>query len=349
MTQKLLPASYIIVPSKRQGQTVQVENGDVCSGAGIVVADRIRRGSKDYSSQLWLFDGRYFLAAKNPIYCIDFGPSARNRVLQLKFYKYYTIGITGAKGWWTVKNWGSIVSERKRVSWRWDLEGSTVVYKAPDSNRMHRNYKPSDRCYWRLEMVTSPVQRLGFGPFYRVRTCVIVPAHSLGKTVQLADGSTEKGTKIILANRAPIGQGNQLWIWDGSRFRSAKDPSKCLVATGGSSTRNPGYVELGVVEDYFGGRIARNRNKHWQYKARWVVIRNHATGLNLIRSKRFGRSSWVYGKHTGINRYDMHREAPITITAYISCWWKIEMVRGGPTGCNPPPRPDSRHSHHSHL
>jgi len=331
MTQKLLPACYIIVPSERQGKTVQIENGKVDSNVAIVVGDRIPRGRKDFSSQLWLWDGTYFHLAKHPSYCIKRGGGSRHGE-GLKLGNY-TIGKHGG---WTF-DLGTITSNSVK-SIRWDLEGNTVV-----QNRKLR----SATCFWRLEMVTSNVRRLGFGPFYREQTCVIVPAHSLGKTVQLDDGSTEEGTLIRLANRRPNGQRNyvnQLWLWNGTTFRSAKDPSKALYVTGPTRGGSLGYVKL--------GEVARLEKRRGQINlARWVVKRNFATGLYQIRSANFGQFGWFPFTFVGANDIDDHGDTPIHIRRGWTCFWKIEMVRGVPTK-GPPARPDqhhSRHTHHSHL
>jgi len=66
--------------------------------------------------------------------------------------------------------------------------------------------------------------------------CLIVPLKNPGKTVHLGNkGSTNNGTTIYLWDRLPENDSaylNQVWLWNGKNFQSAKNPKKALVLQG---------------------------------------------------------------------------------------------------------------------
>jgi len=313
----IFPGTYIIVPSRCQQRTVQILNGRAEDKNKIVVSNRIPRGRNHDINQLWLWDGEYFQCAKNPCYCIWVG--GRNGVpLQLGKYGYHpnTRKVRRGAGAWDYE-WGTITSA-SLGGLHWSLKdtgNNSPVITVNGKSKV-------DDCFWRLEKVGHEQVDLGFGPFYREQTCVIVPAMSPGKTVHLDDGRTENGTKIVLFDRKPVGNKNyvnQLWLWNGEVFRSAKDPTKCLYI----SSRK-GYVQLGEIS----AASVRGKKKNL-----WKVKRNHVTGLCTITNGGFGGvSHWITPDLEG------HNHTPvITLNTFSTVGlWTIQMVPAGPEKCFTP-------------
>lgn len=301
----MFPGTCIIVPSMCQEKTVQIQNGRTEKGKAVVVCDRIPRGRENYIDQLWLWDGEVFQSAKHPSYCIA------------KIFKSYcTLELTGAlsqskKSMWKLE-WGTMFNYHGK-GWVWHLLETGNNSKIEIVR--YRASKKKDYCFWKVEMVpgAEPLN-FDFGPFHKEYTCVIVPAHSPGKTVHLDDGRTENGTKIVLHDRIAFGDRNdmnQLWLWDGETFRSAKDPRKYLYLRSKTSGT---HVELDDSLDVL------------HYK--WIVKRTNATGLYVIFNGRYGTHSWVTDDLEG------HNYTPIVINNQTrTCFWKIEMVPEGPERC----------------
>jgi len=69
--------------------------------------------------------------------------------------------------------------------------------------------------------------------------CLIVSLKSPGKTVHLDAGSTSNGTRIHLWDKLSANHRdylNQVWLWDGKVFRSAKNRNKSLRLDGQRTT-----------------------------------------------------------------------------------------------------------------
>jgi len=300
------PSTYMIVPSLCPEKTVQIQRAE--HGKEILVCDRIPRGRENYRDQLWLWDGTKFQCAKHPSYCISY----RAVIIRGKLRKYCELGYTGKRNTSWIYDWGTLtLSKARRFVMHLTETGNNSNVECAEERRRK---KP---CYWRLEMVPAAEPlNFGFGPFHREYTCVIVPAHSLGKTVHLDGGRTENGTKIVLNNRKAFGHRNhmnQLWLWDGKTFRSAKDPSKYLYVRAKNT-----HVEL---DD-------RRPGTHYT----WTVKRNVHTGLCAIyNTARFGTHCWITDDLEGHNYTD------IGISNQRKCFWKIEIL---PKGAMVPEEPE---------
>jgi len=325
MKQHLFPGTYIIVPSICQEKTVQILDGRTEKGNKVVVCDRISRGRRNYSDQLWLWDGSYFRCAKHPTWCIKSSQPA------------LTIATVGSFRVWRY-NLGIITVARG--AYFWHLKETANNSPVESTNRLRKRHD----CFWKLEQVPGAEQvNLGFWPIYQEITCVIVPAMSPGKTIHLERGRTEKGTKITLLNRKPVGHNNyldQLWLWDGKYFRSAKDPSKCLYCSARSHGRN---IQLDDFESASSKRGSRGRHE-------WVVTRNNVTGLCLIQN--YGLGLWKMST-PGL---EGHNHTPVCLghLNFGAVLWEIEMVPKGPERCGFTPTPSHSHGFtptpsHSHL
>jgi len=105
-----------------------------------------------------------------------------------------------------------------------------------------------------------------------VRACLIVPVKNPKKTVHLAsvDGEASNGTVIQLWDRIPRenkAYSNQVWLWDGTLFRSSKDHSKCLQLVYGK-TENGTQIQLWNT---FSPAHPRARNQEWLLRNKNIV------------------------------------------------------------------------------
>merc|ERR1719186_600657 len=91
---------------------------------------------------------------------------------------------------------------------------------------------------------------------------VIVPAKCPGKSLHLQGGSTGPGTKIVLGDQLPLWHQNfrnNLWIFDGTVFRSVKNGTKCIHLCEGQ-TSNGTKIQL---MDYQRVGSASRANMEW--------------------------------------------------------------------------------------
>ena len=101
---------------------------------------------------------------------------------------------------------------------------------------------------------------------------VIYPSKARGKKIlQIAEGKTANGTKIVsfdeLKPNNPFFE-NQVFLWNGVTFRSAKNPNKCIETPG--PTRNGTKNQL---DDFRRGNI----NQQWKKEGPNIVSRKNAS------------------------------------------------------------------------
>jgi len=101
--------------------------------------------------------------------------------------------------------------------------------------------------------------------------CLIVPLKSPGKTVQLEDGHTHNGAKIILNDKIPYGNHHiqrQMWFWDGALFRSFANPNKCLSLKGQSTSNGTLIILDDIVR-----RGTRGNDQEWSIEGDMIINR----------------------------------------------------------------------------
>jgi len=102
--------------------------------------------------------------------------------------------------------------------------------------------------------------------------CVIYPHKARGKkTLQIAKGITANGTKIVVSDELERSNpffSNQVFLFNGVTFRSAKNPNKCIQTPG--STKNGTDIQL---NDFLKGNI----NQQWMRQGPYIVSRKNTT------------------------------------------------------------------------
>jgi len=305
-----------IVPLKAPGKTVHLDNGRTSNGTKIQLWNRLPRGHKDFLNQLWLWDGTIFRSAKNPGKCLHLdGGRTRN----------------GTK----IQVWDVLPRDaHNHANQAWRLEAKNIVSRKNNSGCWHLdkghtgngtkihlwNLKNHPNGVWKLAVLKNPVPGVGRPPManmnrmkdHRQGLCMIVSLKAPGKTVHLVGGRTGNGTRIQLWNKLPVSHkdyGNQLWVWDGTIFRSGKNRSKCLHLAGGR-TRNGTKIHLWDVLH----RGAKNQsNQEWRLEGKNIVSRKKPSAcwhLNLGHTRN-GTKIHIWNKLNHKNGV-----------------WRVEMVKG---------------------
>merc|ERR1739841_28965 len=117
----------------------------------------------------------------------------------------------------------------------------------------------------------------------KMALCFIVPEKAPGKTVHLVRGGTNNRTKVQLWDRLTKGHKsfqNQVWIFDGTIFRSRKNPSKCLHLVRGK-TSNGTRIQLWDVLQKNDKNVL---NQMWKLEGKSIVSRkDNGACWHLVR------------------------------------------------------------------
>jgi len=299
---------FLIVPRKAPGKTVHLDRGNTSNGTKIQLWDRLPRRHKHFENQLWIWNGTLFVCYSNPIKCLHIaGGNTKN----------------GTK----IHLW-DILSKRHpdRLHQEWRRQGENIVSRDNLSACWHLdmghtgngtkiqlwNVKNHENSRWRLVRVHPLVNLLKRLKFRRNNLYVIAPLKAPGKTVQLVRGRTSNGTKIQLWDRLPLGHkdyDNQLWLWDSTIIRSAKDINKCLHLDGGR-TGNGTKIQLW---DVLKRRHHDFRNQQWRRQGKNIVSMKNASACWHLQ---YGNT----GNRTKIQLWDKKNHA--------NGAWKVDKVFG---------------------
>jgi hypothetical protein len=221
---------FVIVANKNRRKVVHLEGGRTSNGTLIQVRDRLAPNDRYFKNQLWVWTGTLFKSFKNPIKCLHLAGGGVGNGTKIMLFDI----LSNRHPYRLNQEWrieaANIVS-RKNTSACWHLEGG---HTGNGTKIQLWNLKNHVNGSWRFRKVgrKSP----GRVSFRRRTLCMIVPLKCPGKTVHLVGGRTGNGTKIQLWDRVPLGHDsydNQLWLWDGTIFRSSKNARKCLHLDGG--------------------------------------------------------------------------------------------------------------------
>jgi len=221
----------LIVPLKSPGKTVQLEHGHTNNGTKLIVSEKISSyNGHNIQRQMWFWDGEYFRSFANPIKCLSLqGRSTNNGTL-------IVLGDIVSKGRndSTTQRWrieGKMIINRKAPSMAWNLKDGKT-----NNGTQIQVWKRNDEDYgWNVQLVEAD-------PWNDMRLrgrCVITCFTKPGKTIQLENGNTAAGTELVIRDRIAVDDRNfedQLWLWDGLRFRSGKDPTMSLQLQLGRTT-----------------------------------------------------------------------------------------------------------------
>jgi len=254
----------MIVPMSNRTKAVHLNGGRVKNGTRIHLWAKAKPGDKNFANQLWVYKDKKFICYKNPIKCLHLvhGKTRNGTKLQL---------------WDRLRD-----NNPRRSNQEFRLLRKNIVsMKNPDacwhlaygrtSNGTKiqlwdaKNHKNGS---WALVKVKARVRP----SFRRICLCMIVPMKSQRKTVRLVGGKTSNGTKIQLGDRIRLGDAGyekQLFLFDGSTFRSSKDIGKCLRLMKGS-TKIGTPIVLGNFEK-------GNVNQLWDKRKANIVTKKRSS------------------------------------------------------------------------
>jgi len=297
---------HLIVPMKSPGKTVQLADGSTSNGTKIQLGERLPVGHPDFNNQTWLWNGTIFRSGKDPRKCLQLEGGKTSNGTKILLYDMVGNNVNNA---WGLDKRMNIVS-RKDPSVCWNLDGGKV---SQGTQILVWNTKNHQNSVWNVEKldvkVPGPMGMTGMGnPSMLGMTPMVNPAMPMGmttmgmnpmgnlnlrdariivpqknqrKTVQLAGGRTSNGTRIIVGDRLPYGHKdymNQVFLWDGNRFRSAKDPSKSITLDHGRSNNGSKLQLWDIIHKQSGN------DENFQ---KFVLVQNR-----FIRTARFAMRCW---------------------------------------------------------
>jgi len=281
----------LIVPLKSPGKTVQLENGHTHDGAKIIVSDKISYGDKNIQRQMWFWDGALFRSFANPNKCLSLqGQSTSNGTLIVldDIVNRRTRGNTQG---WSIE--GKMIINKKAPSMAWNLKDG----KTNNGTKIQVWMKRNDEDYgWNVQLLKAdPLNDLQL----RGR-CVITCNSRPGKTIQLTHGNTATGTELEVCDRIADDDRDfedQLWLWDGTVFRSGKDPTKSLQLQLGRTT-NGTRIQL---RDILPRNSPDRANQEFYFQGRDIVSRKdprscwHTGGpkIHVWRARNHANGAWI--------------------------------------------------------
>jgi len=311
-------STYLIVPMKSPGKTVHLDLGSTSNGTKIQLWDKLTVGHKDFKNQVWLWDGTIFRSGKDPRKCLHLegGRTSNGTKIVLKDV---VMGKHADQEW---RLEGKNIVSRKNTSMCWHLDNGNVgngtkihiwnlknhqngmwnvefmlatnpvpmansMYNTPMANSMYQT--PMSNSMYQTPMANSMymtpkanVMKLGEG------ASLVFPNKNSQLTVQLAGGRTSNGTKIVLGHRLPPGHKdfmNQVWLWDGTIFRSGKDPSKSIILDHGKMANRTKLILWKIINKASGNQEWK---QHWIFQAgRHIRLRHHGNKFWSVSQGQF--------------------------------------------------------------
>jgi len=263
----------MIVPCVCPWKTVQLQDGKTAYGTPILVSDRIRYDHKnleEFENQLWEWDGSTFRFSKDPTKCISLQNGSTEIGANL------VLGNTDdcecdSSHQFTLDQGNILVRKMSSNCWYVPINGVADLGK--DNELQIWNRRNDDKSFWTFEMYKEDFDLVD--PNYK-GLCLIVPLKYPGKNFQLQDGKTDNGTLIVLYDMLPYGHEDfkrQLWSWDGTIFRSGKDPYKCISLQNGNTGDNTPLV----LNDIVGRDSPCRSNQTWFKEGRLIVSRKNTS------------------------------------------------------------------------
>jgi len=288
----------LIVPEKNRAKTVHLDGGRTSNGTKIQLWNKLAPGHKDFLNQVFVFNGILFRSRKNPSKCLHLDGGRTGNGTKIQLWDVLPKNHHDVKNQRWILQRLNIVS-RKNTSGCWHLD----LGHTHNGTKIHLwNKKNHPNGSWRLQKLKMKIP--GHVDHKR-KACLIVPLKNRSKTVHLVGGRTHNGTKIQLWNRLPRGHKdfkNQLWLFDGTIFRSGKDVSKCLHLDGGR-TGNGTKIQLWDVLAK-GNRAVKNQEFRLEGKnivsrknilACWHLDLGHTgngTKIHLWKKKNHVNGAW---------------------------------------------------------
>jgi len=290
----------IIFPMKQPGKTIHLVHGSTGNGTKIQLHDRLKPDHKHFTNQAWVFNGVHFQSYKDRSKCLtlDGGRAINGTKIELQDQV-----LRGARGF---RNQHFRVVGKNIV-----CRKNPVMCWYPEKGRFNNGTKiviqncgkRDSNGFFRIRVFKDSFYRLNL----RTQACLICPLKAPGKVVHLANGGIHNGTKIELRDRLRLRSKNfknQVWLWDGTIFRSGKAPSKCLHLAGGR-TGNGTMIQLWNMIK--GG----HENQEWRLEGKNIVCRKAPSMCWHLRSGHIGNG-------TKIQLWDKKN--------HINGVWKIQML-----------------------
>jgi len=287
----------LIVPVKAPGKTVHLHDGQVQNGAIIRLWDRLPPNHKNFTNQLWVFDGTIFRSCKSPTKCLRLAAGQTRNATFIQLWNMVQKDHDDVLSQeWRLE--GQNIVSRKKPSACWQLthggtRNTTTITLWEKTKKNHENG------LWRLEKVDT---KISGSLDLRRNACYIVPLKSPGQVVTIPRGLA-RHLALVLWERVPIDSklhAGQVWLRDGNIFRSGLDTSMCIVFNGG----------LIKVQKMWPKGHREYPNQLWCLE-----------GKNLV--KKNTSKCWTV-------RRDAARGSPILLRDsknHIDAFWKVEMIK----------------------